>query len=323
MKKVCLFTLLFGLLTSLGVAQTTTLNGPNVYMARNGIFLLINDSEDQIVFFTKQWRNTFVGEFDFLIHRYDKQEHYSVIQKVNEKIDCKFAYFNDNQATVVKQDTKGKAVEYLRAQVPSSAEKVKKLSFEPFLQAPLEKYKFSFSNIVYSPDYSKFAILTLLKPKSSRKIEHIVDVAVFESNGAQIWHQRQHAHWLVNDQIPFYLSNDGTVYIAEFGSYNNPMVHQTDSLHISVYNSDGIWNYAEGFGTDAIFNCGKAVLKDGRFVVCGVPCPNGRNSRQLITYLVSPDGEVEKEESSIEINYNDGYVYDARELNSELGKFHP
>lgn len=323
MKKLCLFTLLFGLLTSLGVAQTTTLNGPIVNMARNGKFFLINDSEDQIVFVTKQYRTTFVGEFDFLIHRYDKQEHYSVIQKVNEKIDCKFAYFNDNQATVVKQDTKGKAVEYLRAQVPSSAEKVKKLSFEPFLQAPLEKYKFSFSNIVYSPDYSKFAILTLLKPKSSRKIDHIVDVAVFESNGAQIWHQRQHAHWLVNDQIPFYLSNDGTVYIAEFGSYNNPMVHQTDSLHISVYNSDGIWNYAEGFGTDAIFNCGKAVLKDGRFVVCGVPCPNGRNSRQLITYLVSPDGEVEKEESSIEINYNDGYVYDARELNSELGKFHP
>ena len=325
MKKLCLFTLLFGILTSLGVAQTTTLNGPIVNMERSGKFLLINDSDDQIVFVTKQRRTTFVGEFDFLIHRYDKQEHYTETQKIDDKLDCCFAYFHDNQATVVKQSTNGKAkaVEYLRAQVPSSAEKVKKLSFEPFLQAPYEKYKLSFSHIVYSPDYSKFAILTIMKPKSSRKIDHIADVAVFESTGALLWHQHQHAHWLVNDQIPFYLSNDGTVYIAEFGSYYNPQVHQTDSLHISVYNSDGIWNYAEGFGTDAVFNCGKAVLKDGRFVVCGVPCPNQRNSGQLITYFVSPDGEVDKEVSSFEISFNDGYVYDARELNSDPEKFHP
>ena len=172
-------------------------------------FSLINDSKDQIVFVTKQNRTTFVGEFDFLVHRYDKQEHYTITQKID-------------------------------------------------------------------------------------------GIAVFESNGALLWHQRQHAHWLVNDQIPFYLSNDGTIYIAEFGSYNNPMVHQTDSLHISVYNSDGIWNYAEGFGNDPVFNCGKTVLKDGRFVVCGVPCPNQRNPEKLITYFVSSDGEVDKEESSIE-----------------------
>jgi hypothetical protein len=325
MKKIFLFTLLFGLFISIGVAQSTTLNGPIVDMDRYGKFLLINDSEDQIVFVTKQRKIGLADESYFLIHRYDKQEHYTETQKIDEKLGCNFAYFYDNQATVIKQTTNGKAkaVEYLRASVPTSAEKIKKLSFEPFLQAPLEKYKFSFSHIVYSPDYSKFAILTILKPNSSRNIDHIADVAVFESNGVQLWHQRQHAHWLVNDQIPFYLSNDGTVYIAEFGSYYNPQVHQTDSLHISVYNSNGIWNYAEGFGYDATFNCGKAVLKDGRFVVCGVPCLNQRNSGLLITYFVTPDGEVDKEESSIDISFNDGYVYEAREFNSNPGFFLP
>ena len=326
MKKTGLLVIFFGILFSSGLAQTTTLNGPAVDMERNAGLWILDDNEEQIVFATLQ-PGIPSGYYDFLIHRYDKRAHSMVTQKLDDNLDCRFAYLFDNQTIAVKQSINGKtkSVDYLKASVPASVsdKAIKKLPFTSFYQVPLEGNKFSFSNMVFSPDRSKFAILTILKPKSDKQISHVADVAVFETNGELLWHQRQRAHWLINDEVKYYLSNEGVVYIAEYGSYYNAYQHQTDSLHISVYNNGDIWNYTEGYGTKAVFGCGKALLKDGRFVVCGVPCQNNRSSGQLITYFVSPDGDVEKEESSFEVSFNDGYRYEYAELNSGPEKYLP
>ena len=326
MNKSGLLALFFGLLFSLGIAQNASLNGPVVDMERNARFWVLDDNEDQIVFATLQ-PGIPSGYYDFLIHRYEKQSHTLATQKLDDDLDCRFAYLYDNQVIAVKQgmDNKTKSVDYLRAPVPASVSEkaIKKLPFTSFYQVPLEGYKFSFSSMVFSPDRSKFAILTILKPKSNKQIAHIADVAVYEVDGNQMWHHRQRAHWLVNDEVQYYLSNEGTVYIAEYGCNYNAYMHQKDSLHISVYDNGDVRNYVEGFGPDAVFGCGKALLKDGRFVVCGVPCPNKRNSGELCTYFVSPDGEVEKEESSFEFPFDDGYRYEYNEFNSGFEKFLP
>ena len=326
MKKTGLLALFLGILFSLGLAQTTTLNGPTVDMERNASLWILDDNEDKIVFATLQ-PGVPSGYYDFLIHRYDKRAHSMETQKLDDNLDCRFAYFHDNQLIAVKQgvDSKTKSVDYLKAPVPVSVsdKAIKKLPFTSFYQVPLEGNKFSFSSMVFSPDRSKFAILTILKPKSDKQIWHVADVAVFETNGELLWHQRQRAHWLINDKVKYYLSNEGAVYIAEYGSYYNAYQHQTDSLHISVYNNGDVWNYTEGFGAKAVFNCGKALLKDGRFVVCGVPCPNNRNTGELFTYFVSPDGDVEKEETSFEFPFNDGYRYEYAEFNGGFEKYLP
>ncbi len=326
MKKSGLLVLCLGTLFSLGVAQNSSLNGPTVDMERNARLWLLDDNEDQIVFSTLQ-PGLPSGFEDFLIHRYDKRTHSIETQKLDDDLDCRFSYLYNSQVIAVKQgiDSKTKSVDYLKAPVPASVsdKAIKKLPFTSFYQVPLEGKKYSFSSMVFSPDHSKFAILTILKPKSSKQISHVADVAVFENNGELLWHQRQNAHWLVNDELTFFLSDEGIVYLAEYGSYYNAYRHQTDSLHISVYNNGGVWNYAEGFGASAVFNCGKTLLKDGRFVVCGVPCQNNRNSGQLTTYFVSPDGEVEKEESSFEFPFNDEFRYEYNEFNSGFEKFLP
>ena len=326
MKKSGLLTLFLGVFFLFSIAQNSSLNGPTVNMDRNASLWVLDESDDQIVFATLQ-PGIPRGYEDFLIHRYDKRTHSIEIQKLDDDLDCRFAYLYDDQVIAVKQgiDSKTKSVDYLKAPVPASVsdKAIKKLPFTSLYQVPLEGNNYSFSSMTFSPDRSKFAILTILKPKSSKRIAHVADVAVFENNGELLWHQRQNAHWLINDKVNYYLSNEGAVYIAEYGSYYNAYLHQTDSLHISVYNNGDIWNYTEGFGTNAVFGCGKALLKDGRFVVCGVPCQNNRNSRQLITYFVSPDGDVEKEESSFEIPFNDGYRYEYAELNSGPEKYLP
>lgn len=326
MKKSGLLTLFLGVFFLFSIAQNSSLNGPTVNMDRNASLWVLDESDDQIVFATLQ-PGIPRGYEDFLIHRYDKRTHSIEIQKLDDDLDCRFAYLYDDQVIAVKQgiDSKTKSVDYLKAPVPASVsdKAIKKLPFTSLYQVPLEGNNYSFSSMTFSPDRSKFAILTILKPKSSKRIAHVADVAVFENNGELLWHQRQNAHWLINDKVNYYLSNEGAVYIAEYGSYYNAYLHQTDSLHISVYNNGDIWNYTEGFGTNAVFGCGKALLKDGRFVVCGVPCQNNRNSRQLITYFVSPDGDVEKEESSFEFPFNDGYRYEYAELNSGPEKYLP
>ncbi len=326
MKKTSLLGLFLGLLCSLGIAQNTSLNGPTVDMERNASLWVLDDNDDQIVFATLQ-PGIPSGYEDFLIHRYDKRAHSIETQKLDDDLDCRFAYLYNDQVIAVKQgmDSKTKSVDYLKAPVPAvvSDKAIKKLPFTSFYQVPLEGYKYSFCSTVFSPDHSKFAILTILKPKSNKQISHVADVAVFENTGELLWHQRQNAHWVVNDEMTFYLSDEGVVYLAEYGSYYNAYLHQIDSLHISVYNNGDIWNYAEGFGAKAVFNCGKALLKDGRFVVCGVPCQNNRNSGQLITYFVSPDGDVEKEESSFEFPFNDEFRYEYNEFNNGLEKFLP
>lgn len=295
-------------------------------MERNASVWVLDESEDQLLFATLQ-PGIPRGYEDFLIHRYDKHSHSIETQKLDDDLDCRFAYFFNDQVFAVKQgiDSKTKSVDYLKATVPTSVsdKAIKKLPFSSFYQVPMEGNKYSFSSMVFSPDRSKFAILTILKPKSNKQISHVADVAVFESTGELLWHQRQKANWLINDEVKYYLSNEGAVFMAEYGSYYNAYQHQIDSLHISVFHNGDVWNYAEGFGTEAVFNCGKALLKDGRFVVCGVPCPNNRNSGELFTYFVSQDGDVEKEESSFEFPFNDGYRYEYAELNIGPEKYLP
>ena len=326
MKRLSIIALLLGLLTLSGAAQTTSLGGPVVNMQKNAGVWVLDNNNDHVVFATLQ-PGIPRGYEDFLIHRYDKHAHTMETQKLDDDLDCRFAYYYDNREIAVKPATnsKTKSIEYLRASVPSavSSKAIKKLDFTSFYQVPLESYRYTSSQIAFSPDRSKFAILTILKPKSDKQAAHVADVAVFEDNGSLLWHQRQLARWMVNDEMPFFLSDDGVVYTAEYGSYYNEYAHQKDSLHISVYSNDDVRNYVEGFGDGAVFNCGKGILKDGRFVVCGVPCTNKRNSGRLLTYFVSPNGEVEMEESSFELSLDDGHRYEYNELNSGLEKFLP
>ena len=164
MKKSALLALFLSVLFLYSIAQNSSLNGPTVNMERNAGLWVLDENDDQIVFATLQ-PGIPRGYEDFLIHRYDKRSHSIETQKLDDNLDCVFAYLYDNQVIAIKQgiNNKTKSLDYLRAPVPASVSNkaIKKLPFTSFYQVPLEGNKYSFSSMAFSPDRSKFAILTI------------------------------------------------------------------------------------------------------------------------------------------------------------------
>ncbi|MCQ2284353.1 MAG: hypothetical protein MJZ57_05575 [Bacteroidales bacterium] len=316
-----LFAFLMGTLS----AQNSTLNGQAVQMDMNALTWIAADDDNQFAMVTLT-PGMMGGYEDLIINRYDKNTQKLEVHTVDDDLDARFAYMHDDLICVLKQDInkKTKSVEYLQGSFFKDITQVKKMNFTPLYSVSLNENKLYSYKIDFSPDKSKFAILTLLAPKSAKESRHIADVAVFSTNGELLWHQQQNADWHVNRDIPFYLSNSGTVYIAEFGCLDNARYQREDSLYISVYNAQGIENTKESLGNHAKYYCGKCLLKDNRLVITGIACPNGRNSNQLTTFFVSEDGSVEQVTTEVELpTVPEGIVYDAKEFYGAPDAFVP
>lgn len=306
-------------------AQKTSLDGPAIDMGIRAKTWVIQDNDDQLI--VASLNPGFQGGYeDLIINRYNKDTHTLKVQKVNDDLDARFAYLRDNLVCVIKEDInkKTKSVEYSQGTFFQDIEYIKKMDFTPVYNVPLNGNVLQYYRMEFSPDKSKFAILTILRAKSRKEARHIADVAVFNTDGQLLWHQQHNANWFVNDDSPFYLNNNGTVYTADFGSRSNTYYSKEDSLHITVFNEHGVESFKESVGKHATYYCGKTLLKDNRLVVSGVACPNGQNSGQLWTYFVSEDGTFEQVISDIELPLDpDGIQYTAQEYYVEPGKFLP
>ena len=283
-------------------AQNTTLDGPPIVLGRDAKIWVTENNDDRLVLCTVS-RDLAFGYDDLWIYNYNKSTQQTDAQKFDDNLEGRFAYMTEGVVHLISERTnkKTKSLDYLEGTAPVGTGTVKKMSFTTKYSVPFEKHDLYFHHFAYSPDFSKFVILTVLKPKSKSDISHIEDVAVFNSEGDLLWHNRQNAHYLINYNAPVLVSNDGVVYIAEYGCNDNPRLKAEDSLHISVYNESGIENITEYFGPKASYRCTKSLLNDGRLIVSGVVCRNGKSSETLSTYFVSRDGEFELVESSVEL----------------------
>ena len=326
MKRWIFAFLLFIALYAMNVnAQNTTLDGSPVVLGRDAKTWVLENNDDRLVFCAVS-RDLAFGFDDLWIYYYNKVTQQLDAQKFDDNLEGRFAYITDGMVHLIGERTnkKTKSLDYVEGTVPASEGTVKKMSFATKYSVPFEKHELYFHQFAFSPDLSKFAILTVLNPKSKSDISHIEDVAVFSSDGDLLWHHRQNVHYRMNYNAPIMVSNDGVVYIAEYGCYENVGFKAEDSLHISVYNEHGIENITEYFGPQSSFRCAKSLLKDGRLVISGVVCRNRRSSEMLSTYFVSGDGGVELVESPIELPVSpDDCIYNGDVYHDSVNSFLP
>lgn len=306
-------------------AQNTTLDGTPVSLGRDAKTWVMENNDDRLVICAVS-RDLAFGFDDLYLYHFNKSTQQTDVQKFDDDLEGRFAYITGGGVHLISERTnkKTKSLDYMEGTVPAGAGTIKKMSFTPKYSVPFEKHDLYFHQFAYSPDLSKFAILTVLKPKSKSDISHIEDVAVFNSDGDLLWHHRQKVPYLINYQAPILVSNDGVVYIAEYGCNDNPRRKAEDSLHISVYKESGIENITEYFGPKASYRCTKSLLKDGRLVVSGVVCQGRKSSETLFTYFVSEDGGIEKTESFIELPVSpEDCVYNGDVYHDSISSFMP
>jgi hypothetical protein len=324
MKRLLLLVSVW-LMLSVSYAQTTTLDGPEATMLPNASTWVLENNQDELVFATLNPGINGSVE-DLRIYHYNKATRKMTEQSVDDDLECRFVFPKEDLWCVVNMvnNKKTKSVDYGKGVFSKMVPKVKKMEFSPLYSAPKNGKNIFYHCIDFSEDHSKFAIMTVLKPNSWKTPQHDIDIAVFDQDGTPLWHQHQTNNWFINENTPFYLANDGVVYVVVSGSSSNVINHIQDSLHISVYTQNGVENIIENIGRNAVFHCGKALLKDNRLVVSGVACPEGRNSNQLWTYFVDGAGHMERVESDLELPSNpEGYIYNVDVYQSEAHKFLP
>lgn len=326
MKKMlfvlCIFVVSFALNAA---AQSTTLDGTPVVLEREPKTWVMENNDDRLVFCTVS-RDLAVGFDDLWVYYYNKSTQQTISQKFDDNLEGRFAYMNDGVVHLISERTnnKTKSLDYMEGTIPAGAGTVKKMTFTTKYSVPFEKHNLYFHQFAVSPDLSKFAILTVLNPKSKNDISHIEDVAVFTMDGELLWHHRQKVHYRINNNAPVFVSNEGVAYIAEFGCYDNYNLKAEDSLHISVYNGSGIDNITEYFGPKSAYRCAKGLLRDGRLVVSGVVCHDRKSSEMLSTYFVSEDGGFELVESPIELPVSpEDCIYNGDVYHDSVNSFLP
>ena len=306
-------------------AQNTTLDGTPISLGRDAKTWVLENNDDKLVICAVS-RDLAFGFDDLYIYHFNKSTQQTDVQKFDDDLEGRFAYMTEGVVHLISERTnkKTKSLDYVEGTVPAGAGTVKKMSFTPKYSVPFEKHDLYFQQFAYSPDLSKFAILTVLKPKSKSDISHIEDVALFNSDGELLWHHRQNVHYLINYYAPVFVSNNGVVYLAEYGCNENLDRKAEDSLHISVYNESGIANTTEFFGPKSSYRCAKSLLKDGRLVVSGVVCHGRKSSEMLSTYFVSEDGGIETTESFIELPVSpEDCIYNGDVYHDSIGSFLP
>ena len=200
MKRWIFAFLLFIALYAMNVnAQNTTLDGSPVVLGRDAKTWVLENNDDRLVFCAVS-RDLAFGFDDLWIYYYNKVTQQLDAQKFDDNLEGRFAYMTDGLVHLIGERTnkKTKSLDYVEGTVPASEGTVKKMSFATKYSVPFEKHELYFHQFAFSPDLSKFAILTVLNPKSKSDISHIEDVAVFSSDGDLLWHHRQNVHYRMN-----------------------------------------------------------------------------------------------------------------------------
>ncbi len=324
MKKLLfLLAIVIGMM-SLGLrAQTTSTNGPKLNLNENSITYVMEDSEDfmRIVSIEKN----FWGYDDIVVTTYNKLTHAATEQVVDEKLEGRFLFLtNDGMCNVLQEhiNKKTKMLEYRKASFPKNIVKVpKKMEFVPFYSVPLNGMSNAYVRAAFCEDMSKFVIYTVLKTNNWKNPIHHVDVAVFDTEGTLLWHQSQ----LSNDWFPFedfLFTNDGTVYLAENGSYLNQYAKLKNQLIVSVFTVQGVENQKITPECES-YSCKKVIMQNGDLGIVGVGENSDEGGYSVLTYRVSNEGQVDYTKSDISLSTTiDGIDYNT-EYAKKNDKFQP
>ena len=331
-RLLAILTVAIAMMPIVTKAQSTTTNGPELDLDENAITYVLEDNNDFMRIFsvgTGLWG----GYNDIIISKYDKQTNALSEQVVDDDYEACFVFLSNENTTVnvvrFVANKKTMMVECQKASFPVDVKVPKKLVFETFYSYPVTPYAKNIDNrnhIVYAvnnADRSKFAIVSVFYPTKEQN-EQCVKVAVFDNEGALLWHE--------SGSIDFYtfldindinVTLDGTVYVSGSGSYRT-RENIEPCIYILTCSQQGIFSYKNN--VESLEYCGfkRTVLPNGEFRLVGVNAKEGESNGKLFSYMATPDGDVDYVEEDVDISpYVKGVKYDDKKLEKKLGGFTP
>lgn len=331
MKKLLYFLIVaLALMPLMSKAQSTTTNGPKLDLDENAITYVLEDKDELMRIFS-MGKSIWGGYNDVIISKYDKQTNTLSEQVVDDDYEGRFAFLSNENTTVnvvrFVANKKTMMVECQKASFPVDVKVPKKLVFETFYSFQMTSYAKSINDYniqaMYNADRSKFAI-SMFYPSKEQK-ERRVEVAVFDNEGAFLWHE--------SGSIDFYpyvtmssikVALDGTVYVSGSGSYRTKGKDES-YVYIVTCSQQGISGYKNNTESALeYYGFKRAVLPNGEFRLVGIKLKNNRGDCKIFTYMATPDGEVDYvEEDAVISPYIEGVKYDAENSKRMLEGYTP
>lgn len=331
MKKLLSFLIVaLALMPLLSKAQSTTTNGPELELDENAITFVLEDNDDFMRIFSVG-KSIWGGYNDVIISKYNKQTNTLSEQVVDDDYEARFAFLSNDNTTVnvvrYVANKKTLMVECQKASFPVDVKVPKKLVFETFHSFPMTSYAKSINDYnihaVYNADRSKFAIVCMFYPTKERK-ERRVEVAVFDNEGALLWHESGSADlysYVTMSSIKVTL--DGTVYVSGSGSHRTNEKDES-YIYIMTCSQQGIFSYKNNIESPEYCDFKRAVLPNGEFRLVGIKAKENGGDYKIFTYKATPDGETDYVEEDAEISpYIEGVNYDVHNLKKKVGGFMP
>jgi len=220
MKKNRIFLAFLFLLSIFGGrAQTLVPNAPKTEIGDESSVELISEDDNYLYFCAVDIGSSYNDlDDDTYITVYDKKKH-SVVKEheIDEDFLFRTAYKQDDNMVLLGYNfnKKTKSFDYFQSSFPIMEKTPRKFVKTTVHSVPAINSTILNANIVWSPDRSKMAFVTILRPTNRKLNNYTIDVKVCAVDGATLMQIQQQMNGTPPSIDNCFLTNDATTYIVE------------------------------------------------------------------------------------------------------------
>lgn len=200
-----------------GRAQTLVPNGPETEI-EDGARLTVLGEDDQYLYLCGVKKGWYDTDDDMYITVYDKQKNVIAVEhEIDEDYEFRTAYLRGEDAVLLgyKYNRKTKSVDYYEASFPIMEKKHKKLVCNTIYSVPAKGQVIAAAVILRSPDDSKTAFVTYIRPFDYRLDGYSLDVQVVDAEGNTVNHVQKEYSGKYPYKANGFLTNNGAVFVEE------------------------------------------------------------------------------------------------------------
>ena len=243
MRRALTFFGFFILFVLSSVAQKTTTNGPTTEIGDDFRLALMSEDDKNLYFCSTD--KGFDGSYgDMYITVYDKEKNFVVIEhEIDEDFLFKTAYMQTDNVVLLGYiyNKKSKSVDYFQSTFPVMEQTPRKFVKTVAYSVPAENATLLSANIAWSPDRTKMAFVTYIRPKGGATKNYSIDVKVCSTDGVELMRAKRQMNGFSPWGKTVYLTNDATVYIRE---RHDSKVRLDDGVGVEIKDIDNeYWRY--------------------------------------------------------------------------------
>jgi len=219
MKKVLVLAFLFLFAMSESRAQTLVPNGPKTEIGDENSVELISEDNNYLYFcavddgpdYNVLDENTYITVYDKIKHSVVKEH------EIDEDFMFRTAYKQDDNIVLLGYNfnKKTKSFDYFQSSFPIMEKTPRKFVKTTVHSVPAINSTILNANIVWSPDRSKMAFVTILRPTNRRLNNYTIEVKVCAIDGTTLMQIQQQLKGTPPSIDNCFLTNEATIYIVE------------------------------------------------------------------------------------------------------------